>query len=145
MNAKSIHPLGKGAFLRPFSHVRMFNPHMLTQIAAVTAAMSTPRTMVRFLLRVNPFMRLVLCYRRRCVIAEATFVTPLPSVGRLMVLELFLCAKCLATWPKCSWILVRAVVRVVLAVYTRNVPVELAAVLEGCVTIGPAADECMGI
>lgn len=122
----------------------MLVPHMLAQITAISAAVSTPGTLIRLLLRMNPLMRIVLRLRRRRVVAEPTLVLSLTCVRGLVILELLLRAERSAARFGCRGVDVRADVGMVLAMSARDVPVEFAAVLESCVAAFPAANECLG-
>ena len=67
---------------------------MLAQVTAISTSVSAPRTLIRFLFRVDSLMRVMLRLRRGRVIAEATLVLSLSCVRRLMILQLLLCAEC---------------------------------------------------
>jgi hypothetical protein len=114
--SKDTGRLDTRALLCPSRHTGVFIPHMLTQITAISTPVPTPRALVRFLLGVYAFMRVMLRLCCACVVAKAAFVLALACVGRLVVLQLLFGAERAATGFTAGWICVAADVGVVLAV-----------------------------
>jgi hypothetical protein len=117
---------------------------MFTQITAIATPMPAPTTNIRFLLCMDPLMRIMLRLRRARMLAEPALVLALASMRSLVVLQLLLGAEGATAGNGCASVDVRAGIGVVAGMSSGDVPIEFSAVFERRVAGDPVAGEGLG-